>query len=75
MYGVSFFTAIISAGQAGILAIGAVQDRVVPVDGQVLIRPMVSLILSCDHRVVDGARGARFLNTLSGLMQQTGGEA
>lgn len=75
MYGIGFFTAIISAGQAGILAIGAIQDRVVPVDGQVAIRPMVSLVVSCDHRVVDGARGARFLDTLSGLIQQTGGDA
>lgn len=75
MYGIGFFTAIVSAGQAGILAVGAVQDRVVPVDGQASIRPVVSLVLSCDHRVVDGARGARFLDTLSGLIQQPGGAA
>jgi pyruvate dehydrogenase E2 component (dihydrolipoamide acetyltransferase) len=75
MYGIDFFTAIISTGQAGILAIGAVQERVVPVGGQVVIRPMVSLVLSCDHRVVDGARGARFLDTLAGLIQQAGDEA
>jgi pyruvate dehydrogenase E2 component (dihydrolipoamide acetyltransferase) len=75
MYGVGFFTAIISVGQAGILAIGAIQNRAVPVDGQVAIRPMVSLVVSCDHRVVDGARGARFLDTLTGLIQQTGDEA
>jgi pyruvate dehydrogenase E2 component (dihydrolipoamide acetyltransferase) len=75
MYGIGFFTAIVSEGQAGILAVGAVQDRVVPVDGRVTIRPVVTLVLSCDHRMVDGARGARFLETLSGLIEQARGEA
>lgn len=65
MYGVDAFTAIIPAGQAAILAVGRIADRVVPVDGQPVIRPMMTVTLSCDHRVVDGARAAEFLNDLA----------
>jgi pyruvate dehydrogenase E2 component (dihydrolipoamide acetyltransferase) len=62
MYHVDAFTAIIVSPQAGILAVGAITDRVVPVPGGIGVRPMLLLTLSCDHRVVDGARGAAFLN-------------
>ena len=62
MYGVDAFTAIIVPPQAGILAVGAITDRVVAVNGQPAVRPMMTLTLSCDHRVVDGVRGAAFLN-------------
>ena len=62
MFHVDAFTAIIVPPQAGILAVGAIADRAVVVDGQVAIRPMMTLTLSCDHRVADGARAALFLN-------------
>jgi len=62
MYHVDAFTAIIVPPQAGILAIGAMTDRVVPVPGGIGVKPMLSITLSCDHRVVDGARGAAFLH-------------
>jgi pyruvate dehydrogenase E2 component (dihydrolipoamide acetyltransferase) len=62
MYHVDAFTAIIVPPQAGILAVGAIADRVVAVDGQPAVRAMITLTLSCDHRVVDGARGAAFLD-------------
>jgi pyruvate dehydrogenase E2 component (dihydrolipoamide acetyltransferase) len=62
MYHVDAFTAIIVPPQAGILAVGAMTDRVVPVPGGIGVRPMLSMTLSCDHRVVDGARGAAFLH-------------
>ena len=65
MYGVDAFTAIINPPQAGILAAGRIADRIVPVDGQPGVRPMMTLTLSCDHRVVDGARAAEFLNDLA----------
>jgi len=65
MFGVDAFTAIIIPPQAAILAVGRIADRVVPVDGRPAIRPMVTLTLSCDHRVVDGARAAAFLNDLA----------
>jgi pyruvate dehydrogenase E2 component (dihydrolipoamide acetyltransferase) len=62
MYKVQGFTAIIVPPQAAVLAVGAIADRVVPVDGQPGIRPMMTLTLSSDHRVVDGAGAAAFLN-------------
>ena len=62
MFHVDAFTAIVVPPQAGILAVGAITDRAVAVNGQVVIRPIMTLTLSSDHRVVDGARAAAFLN-------------
>jgi pyruvate dehydrogenase E2 component (dihydrolipoamide acetyltransferase) len=62
MFNVDAFTAIIVPPQAGILAVGAITDRVVARDGLIGVRPTVNLTLSSDHRVVDGARAAAFLN-------------
>src|SRR5207302_8061510 len=70
MYKVDAFSAIIVPPQAGILAVGAISDRVVAVDGQPAVRPMMTLTLSCDHRVVDGVRGAAFLNDVVDLLKQ-----
>jgi len=64
MFGVDAFTAIIIPPQAAILAVGRIADRVVPVEGRAEIRPMMTLTLSSDHRVVDGARAAEFLRDL-----------
>jgi pyruvate dehydrogenase E2 component (dihydrolipoamide acetyltransferase) len=68
MFGVDAFTAIIVPPQAAILAVGAIADRVVAVDGRPMVRPMLTLTLSCDHRVVDGARAAEFLRDLTALL-------
>jgi pyruvate dehydrogenase E2 component (dihydrolipoamide acetyltransferase) len=62
MYHVDAFTAIIVQPQAGILAVGAIVDRAVVVNGQLAVRPMMTVTLSSDHRVVDGVRAAQFLN-------------
>jgi pyruvate dehydrogenase E2 component (dihydrolipoamide acetyltransferase) len=62
MFSVDAFTAIIVPPQAGILAVGAIADRVVAIDGMIGVRPMMTLTLSSDHRIVDGARAAAFLN-------------
>ena len=70
MYHVDAFTAIVVPPQAGILAIGAVTDRVAAVDGRPAIRPMVTITLSCDHRVVDGARAAAFLEDVAGAIRE-----
>lgn len=70
MYEVDAFTAIINPPQAAILAVGRIAQRVVPVDGTPAVRPMLALSLSCDHRVVDGARGAQFLTALADLLEQ-----
>jgi pyruvate dehydrogenase E2 component (dihydrolipoamide acetyltransferase) len=64
MFKVDSFTAIITPPQAAILAVGAVSDRVVARDGKPAVRPIVTLTLSSDHRVIDGARAAAFLNDL-----------
>ncbi len=72
MYGIDGFNAIINAPQAAILAVGALVDRVVPVDGQPAVAPTLTLSLSCDHRVVDGARGAQFLATVTALIADPG---
>jgi pyruvate dehydrogenase E2 component (dihydrolipoamide acetyltransferase) len=61
MFQVDAFTAIIVPPQAGILAVGAIADRAVVIDGKVAVRPMMTLTLSSDHRVADGARAALFL--------------
>ncbi len=69
MYGVDAFNAIVNPPQAAILAVSRIADRVVPVDGQPSVQPMMTLSLSCDHRVADGARGAQFLQTLADLIE------
>ena len=65
MYQVDQFSAIITPPQAAILAVGSITDRVVAVNGQPAVRPMMTLTLSCDHRVADGARAAMFLKDLA----------
>ncbi len=71
MYGVDAFTAIIVPPQAAILAVGAIADRVVAVDGTPAVRPMLTLTLSCDHRVIDGARAAEFMRDLTAALQES----
>ena len=69
MFDVDSFNAIINPPQAAILAVGRIVDKVVPVDGLPEVRPILTLNLSFDHRVVDGVRGAKFLKTLSNLIE------
>ena len=70
MYKVDAFNAIINQPQAAILAAGRIAERVVPVNGQPGVQPMMVLTLSCDHRAVDGARGAQFLETIAALIEE-----
>ncbi len=65
MFEVDAFTAIITPPQAGILAVGRIGDRVVAVDGRATVRPMMTLTLSSDHRVIDGARAAEFMRDVA----------
>ena len=69
MYRVDSFSAIITPPQAAVLAVGSITDKVVPLDGRPAIRPIVTLTLSSDHRVVDGARAADFLDALAAAIQ------
>jgi pyruvate dehydrogenase E2 component (dihydrolipoamide acetyltransferase) len=68
MYGVDAFHAIINAPQVAILSVGALVDRIVPLGGLPAVVPTLTLGLSCDHRVIDGARGAEFLATIAELI-------
>src|ERR1700739_2379668 len=70
MYQVDQFTAIITPPQAAILAVGGIADRVVALEGKPAVRPMMTLTLSCDHRVADGARAAQFLNDVAEALQE-----
>jgi pyruvate dehydrogenase E2 component (dihydrolipoamide acetyltransferase) len=70
MYGVDAFTAIITPPQACVLAVGAIADRVVAREGKAAIRPIMTLTLSTDHRVADGARAAEFLRDLVEALQK-----
>ena len=73
MYGVDAFNAIINSPQAAILAVGRISERVVPVKGKPSVQPMMTLSLSCDHRVLDGAHGAKFLETIADLIEEPAG--
>lgn len=64
MFGIDQFTAIINPPEAGILAIGGVEEKPVVVDGQLEVRQRLRVTMSCDHRVIDGATGAKFLQTV-----------
>lgn len=70
MYGVDVFNAVVNPPQAAILAVGRIAERVVPLHGQPAIQPMMVLSLSCDHRVVDGALGAEFLQSVAEMIEQ-----
>jgi len=72
MYQVDAFVAIITPPQAAVLAVGSISDRVMPVDGKPGIRPMMTMTLSSDHRVVDGVRAAEFLSDLANAIREPG---
>ena len=70
MFGIHEFTAIINPPEAGILAVGGIEETPVVVDGAVTVRPRMRITMSCDHRVIDGAQGSRFLQTLKGMLEE-----
>jgi pyruvate dehydrogenase E2 component (dihydrolipoamide acetyltransferase) len=69
MYGIEEFTAVINPPGATILAVGAVQEKPVVVEGEIQVRKRMRVTLSCDHRAVDGATGARFLDTFKKMLE------
>ena len=70
MFGIHEFTAIINPPEAGILAVGGIEQTPVVEDGEVVVRPRMRITMSCDHRVIDGAQGSRFLQTLKGMLEE-----
>ena len=70
MFAVESFTAVLNPPQAAIVAVGAIEDRVVAVDGEPTVRPMMTLVATFDHRAVDGAPAAGFLQTLKEALEE-----
>lgn len=70
MFGIQEFTGVINPPEAGILAVGGIEETPVVEDGQLVARPIMRVTMSCDHRVIDGATGARFLQTLKGMLEE-----
>jgi len=70
MYGIDVFGAIINAPEPAILAVGRIKERVVAVNGEIAIRPMMTMTLSCDHRAIDGALGALFLKVIAEMIEE-----
>jgi pyruvate dehydrogenase E2 component (dihydrolipoamide acetyltransferase) len=72
MYGVDRFVAVLNPPQAAILAVGAIEERAVVLDGELVARPVMELTLTCDHRSVDGATAAEFLRTVKQFLEEPG---
>ncbi|HEX9918493.1 MAG TPA: dihydrolipoamide acetyltransferase family protein, partial [Pyrinomonadaceae bacterium] len=69
MFGIEEFTAIINPPEAAILAVGAMSAKPVVREGQVVVRQLMRVTMSCDHRIVDGATGAKFLQTFKQMLE------
>lgn len=69
MFGIDNFSAVVNPGEGGILAVGAVADMPVVVDGELCVRKRMKMTLSCDHRVIDGAVGAMLLQSLKDYLE------
>jgi len=72
MYGVERFTAVLNPPQAGILAVGAIEEQAIVEDGELEIQPRMDLTLTVDHRSVDGATAAEFLRTVKSFLEEPG---
>jgi pyruvate dehydrogenase E2 component (dihydrolipoamide acetyltransferase) len=72
MYGVDQFVAVLNPPQAAILAVGTVEDRPVARDGEVVVRPMMTMTLTSDHRALDGATASDFLRTVKSFLEEPG---
>jgi pyruvate dehydrogenase E2 component (dihydrolipoyllysine-residue acetyltransferase) len=70
MFGIKDFTALINPPQSAILAVGAGEERAVVRDGKIVIASIMSVTMSCDHRIIDGATGARFLQTFKSYIEE-----
>ena len=70
MFGIEEFTAIINPPEAGIIAVGQSEEKAVVQNGEIVVQQRMKLTMSCDHRVIDGATGAKFLQTLKGFLEE-----
>jgi pyruvate dehydrogenase E2 component (dihydrolipoamide acetyltransferase) len=69
MFGIDEFTAVINPPEGAILAVGAMSPKPVVRDNQIVVRQIMRVTLSCDHRVIDGATGAKFLQTFKKILE------
>jgi pyruvate dehydrogenase E2 component (dihydrolipoamide acetyltransferase) len=72
MFGVEQFVAVLNPPQAAILAVGAIEEKPVARDGDLVVRPSLTLTLTCDHRALDGAIAADFLRTVKSFLEEPG---
>ena len=72
MFGVEQFVAVLNPPQAAILAVGAVEERPVARDGELVVRPLMTMTLTCDHRALDGATASDFLRTVKSFLEEPG---
>jgi pyruvate dehydrogenase E2 component (dihydrolipoyllysine-residue acetyltransferase) len=72
MYGVERFVAVLNPPQAAILAVGAIEERAVVRDGEIVALPILELTLTCDHRSIDGATASEFLRTVKQSLEEPG---
>ena len=70
MFGIEQFIAVLNPPQAAILAVGATEEKPVVRDGEVVVRPLMSITITCDHRAIDGADGAEFLRSVKELLEE-----
>ncbi|MEK7723343.1 MAG: 2-oxo acid dehydrogenase subunit E2, partial [Acidobacteriota bacterium] len=69
MFGIQEFTAIINPPEAAIIAVGGATEKAVVKNGEIVVRSIMNVTMSCDHRVVDGATGAKFLQTFKQMLE------
>jgi pyruvate dehydrogenase E2 component (dihydrolipoyllysine-residue acetyltransferase) len=72
MYGIEQFVAVLNPPQVAILAVGVIEEKPVVVDGDLEIKPLMTLTLTCDHRAVDGSVASEFLGTVRTLLEEPG---
>jgi pyruvate dehydrogenase E2 component (dihydrolipoamide acetyltransferase) len=70
MYGIEQFIAVLNPPQVAILAVGSVEDGPHVVDGELAVRPVLTLTVTCDHRAIDGSEGAEFLGSVKALVER-----
>ena len=72
MFGIERFIAVLNPPQVAILAVGSTEDKPVVVESEIVVRSRIELTLTCDHRAVDGATGARFLGDVKSFLEEPG---
>jgi pyruvate dehydrogenase E2 component (dihydrolipoamide acetyltransferase) len=69
MYGIEQFVAVLNPPQVAILAVGAIEDRPLAIEGELIVVPALTMTVTCDHRAIDGSEGAEFLRTVKSLVE------